>query len=141
MKKYRVEPGDLLRLVQTSEWLLHAMHELAKLFQQVDLLRRLNELRIRVRNGVKLELIPLVQLEGVGRIRARMLYKSGYRTFESLKKVSITSLATVPLIGVVTAKKIKGQVGGRIKESEYRMIEEEKVENEQKQRLITEFND
>ncbi|MCK5615941.1 DEAD/DEAH box helicase [Candidatus Pacearchaeota archaeon] len=141
LKKYRVEPGDLLRLVQTSEWLLHAMHELAKLFQQVDLLRRLNELRIRVRNGVKLELIPLVQLEGVGRIRARMLYKSGYRTFESLKKVSITSLATVPLIGVATAKKIKGQVGGRIKESEYRMIEEEKVENEQKQRLITEFND
>ncbi len=71
-----------------------------------------------------------------------MLYNSGYRTFESLKKVDIASLSAVPLIGIATAKKIKEQVGGKIKENEWRMLKEKKKsENEQKQSLITEFDD
>jgi helicase len=141
LKKYNVEPGDLLRLVQTSEWLLYAMYELAKLYRQQDLLRKLSELRIRVKNGIKSELLSLIQLEGVGRRRARSLFNSGYKTINDLQKAKISSLATIPLIGVATARKIKEQIEGKIDESEWKIIKEENVSRENEQRLITEFKE
>jgi len=139
LSKYKVEPGDLARLVQNSEWLLYATHELAKLFGHKDLLNNLFELRIRVKNGVKQELIHLVQLEGVGRIRARMLFNSGYKTIDSLKITDIPSLSKVPLIGPSIAKKIKEQVGGKIEENELELIKEDNKSDEQS--LLTEFED
>ncbi len=141
LTKHAVEPGDLLRLVQTSEWLLYATQELANLFGHKDLLGGLIRLRIRVRNGIKSELIPLVQLDGVGRIRARALFNSGYKTIENLKKANVSSLASIPSIGVATAKRIKTQVGGTLTESEWKLIKEEGLINSQKQSLITEFKD
>ncbi|MCZ2845537.1 MAG: DEAD/DEAH box helicase [Candidatus Bathyarchaeota archaeon] len=141
LKKHNVEPGDLLRLVQTSEWLLYAMHELAKLYRQQNLLKKLSELRIRVKNGIKSELLSLIQLEGVGRMRARSLFNSGYKNINELKNAKISSLATIPLIGIATARNIKEQIGGAIDESELKMIKEENVSSENEQRLITEYKE
>jgi helicase len=139
LSKYKVEPGDLARLVQNSEWLLYATHELAKLFGHKDLLNILFELRIRVKNGVKQELVHLVQLERVGRIRARMLFNSGFKSIDSLKSADISSLSKVPLIGKSIAKKIKEQLGGKIKDSELKLIKENNKSDEQS--LLTEFKD
>lgn len=141
LTKHNVEPGDLLRLVQTSEWLLYAMHELAKLYRQNDLLRKLSELRIRVKNGIKSELLSLIQLEGVGRMRARSLFNSGYKNINELKKAEISSLASIPLIGTATAKKIKEQIGATIEESELKTIKDEDVIKKDEQRLITEYKE
>jgi len=38
------------------------------------------QLAERVEKGVRKELIPLARLEGIGRIRARILYSAGYKT-------------------------------------------------------------
>ncbi|PCN50664.1 hypothetical protein B6U99_03345 [Candidatus Geothermarchaeota archaeon ex4572_27] len=44
--------------------------------------RAFDKLSRRIRHGVKEELLDLVSIEGVGRIRARALYARGYRTRE-----------------------------------------------------------
>ena len=33
MEKFRVQPGDLYRIVENGKWLLHAIQELAELEQ------------------------------------------------------------------------------------------------------------
>ncbi len=43
----KVEPGDLLRLVQGTEWLVFAAQELARLFGHKDLLANMEMLRVR----------------------------------------------------------------------------------------------
>src|SRR5437773_12091013 len=73
----KVEPGDLLRLVQGTEWLVFAAQELGRLFGHQDLLAPLEWLRVRVAKGVKQELVKLGGLEGVGGGRGRMLYNAG----------------------------------------------------------------
>jgi helicase len=138
LETYKVEPGDLLRLVEVAEWLFYATHELAKLFGHKDLLARLLELRLRVKNGVKPELVPLVQLKEVGRVRARMLYNAGFKTIEDLRRASVTDLMEVPSIGAILAKKIKEQVGGKIKAEEWEMLKRKKT-GARKQRLLTEY--
>jgi len=135
LEVYRVEPGDLYRLVETVNWLLYATRELAALFKHQDLLPKIAELRARVQQGVKTELLPLVALKGVGRIRARALYDRGFRDLAALKRASITELSTTPGIGSVTARKIKEQVGGTIKKSELAMLKSEHSE----QKALSEF--
>jgi len=126
IESYGVEPGDLFRIVDNADWLLYASHELATLFNHKDLIPAISELRERVENGVKPELLPLVRLKGIGRVRGRLLFNSGLRTIEDLKKASISQLTSIPLIGPQIAKKIKEQIGGLVKPEEWRKLKGEK---------------
>ena len=74
------------------------------------------ELVERVSKGIKRELMPIVAIEGVGRVRGRIIFNAGYQTVEDLKQASIEELTALPSVGPRLAKKIKEQVGGYVKE-------------------------
>jgi len=138
LDRYKVEPGDLLRLVEMADWLLYSAHELAGLFGQKEFLPYLTQLRLRVQTGVKKELVPLVRLRGIGRVRARTLYSGGYKTINDLRKASVSELMKVPLIGSTLSKKIKEEVGGTITAEEWKVLKEGKEDSEE-QRLLSEY--
>ncbi len=138
LEVHRVEPGDILRMVDTSRWLLHATYQLAELFGHKDLLNQAYELQVRCAKGVKSELVPLVELDGVGRVRARSLFNAGYKNLEELKHASVTDLMNVPLIGPSLAKKIKEQVGGLIKAEEWETLKAKDAETTE-QSLLTDY--
>ena len=140
LEVHKVEPGDMLRMVDTSKWLLHATYQLAELFGHKDLLAATYELQIRCAKGVKSELVPLVELDGVGRVRARSLFNAGYRNLDDLKHASVTDLMNVPLIGPSLAKKIKEQVGGLIKAEEWETLKSKTVETTE-QSLLTDYRE
>jgi len=134
--KFTVQPGDLYRIIDSAKWLLHASHELARLFKHKDMLPSLSEVMQRVQKGVKKELLPLVRLDGIGRVRARILYNAGLKTIEDLKKAHVKKLTSLPLIGLKVARKIKDQTGGFIKAEEWKKL---KKGEESEQRAITEY--
>jgi helicase len=136
IERFRVQPGDLYRLIGTARWLLYASHELARLLGHKDLLPRVTELMKRVEKGVKAELLSLVRLEGIGRVRGRMLYNSGLRTIEDIKKVPLERLTSLPLIGPRLAKKVKEQIGGFVKSREWKRLKKGK---EWEQQALTEY--
>ncbi|MEM2609706.1 MAG: DEAD/DEAH box helicase [Candidatus Bathyarchaeia archaeon] len=136
IEKYRVQPGDLYRTIESAKWLLYATHELAMLFNNKEIPPLASELMERVEKGVKKELLPIVRLEGVGRVRGRILYNAGYKTIEDLKHAQIEDLMNLPLIGPKLAKKIKEQVGGFIKKEALERLEKEE---EWKQKALTEY--
>jgi len=51
----------------------------------------------------------LTRLNGVGITKARILYNSGIKTKEDLRRVPIERLASLPQIGLDLAKRIKEQ--------------------------------
>jgi helicase len=118
IERFSVEPGDLFRLIRSVDWLLHATRDLSRLFGHQDLLHQLAALQLRVKDGVKEDLLPLVALEGIGRVRGRILFNAGLRTVDDLKRASLTQLTALPLIGPQVARRIKEQVGGLIKTEE-----------------------
>ena len=134
--RYGVEPGDLFRMVSNTDWLLYASHELGRLFERRLFLPYISRLRQRVKYGVTEELVFLTKLEGVGRVRARSLFNSGFRKIDDLRRASIKELLDVPLIGSRVAKRIKDQVGGLVKPEEWKSLEENA---ETSQRSLTEF--
>jgi helicase len=137
----KVEPGDLLRLVQGTEWLVFAAQELARLFGHKDLLANMEMLRVRVSKGVKPELVKLVGLEGVGRVRARMMYNAGLKSIDDIKERSLTELTSIPTIGPSLAKKIKEQAGGLIKAEEWEKAKSTKPPEVEQQIMLTEYED
>lgn len=137
----KVEPGDLLRLVQGTEWLVFAAQELARLFGHKDLLPNMEMLRVRVSKGVKPELVKLVGLEGVGRVRARMMYSAGLKSIDDIKERSLTELTAIPTIGPSLAKRIKEQAGGLIKADEWEKAKSTKPAEVHQQIMLTEYED
>ena len=110
LKRYNMGPGDLRNKVEVGEWLLYSMRELSNVFNK-DAYPQLTELITRVRYGVKRELLDLVKLRGVGRVRARELFDRGFRTLNDLREAEVAQLAKLPKIGEALARGIKEQVG------------------------------
>ena len=102
----KVGAGDLSVLVDTASWLTYAA---SRVCDVVDLRRHakeLNKLSMRVRYGVKEELIELVRIKGIGRIRARALYNHGIKSLTDIINKGPSYLAKIPTIGETLADKI-----------------------------------
>jgi len=136
IERFRVQPGDLYRAIQNAKWLLHATHQLALLFGNRQVLPQTLRLMERIEKGVKKELLPIVKLEGVGRVRGRIIYNAGYKTIEDIKHAAIKDLVSLPLIGPRLAKKIKEQVGGFVRKEEWRKLEKGE---DWEQKALTEY--
>jgi len=108
MKRYSTTPGDIRAKVETAEWILYAMSELAELLSPSNT-KMITELRIRVKNGVRKELLPLLELDSVGRIRARALFNAGFTSQSSIRDSRPSDLNNIPGIGIKLAEKLSGR--------------------------------
>jgi helicase len=86
--RFGVGAGDVRSKVEDADWILFGASRLASLFQR-RIARPIDDLSLRVRYGVKEELLDLVRLRGIGRVRARMLYRSGYPDREALRQAPL----------------------------------------------------
>ncbi len=107
---FNVGSGDILYLTDNAKWLLYASSEIGKLFGLKNIQKPINELHIRVSHGIKRELVQLVKLKGIGRVRARMLFNSGFKSIASLRKADPRELAKIPTLGPEIVRHIKEQL-------------------------------
>lgn len=117
LEKYGIGPGDLRNKVEMGEWLLYSMRELANIFNK-DAYAPLTEIMVRMRYGVRRELLDLVKLRGVGRARARSMFDHGVRSLDDVRAIEVARLAHIPKIGDALAKSIKEQTGGDPRKAE-----------------------
>ncbi|MBZ0166684.1 MAG: DEAD/DEAH box helicase, partial [Candidatus Omnitrophica bacterium] len=108
--KFNIGPGDIYRHIDSTQWLLYAAISIADLMHHKSLTRKLENLRLRIRHGIKDDLLELVQLRGIGRARARQLVKKGVLKQKDLQHLSIDQLADIPTIGLGLAKDVKNQL-------------------------------
>ncbi len=108
LEKYGIRPGEINVKLDTANWLLYTAEEIARISRFQPLLKELIKLRIRVKNGVKEELIPLLRLAQVGRARARKLYANKIKTIGDVREADLQKLAQI--LGKNIALTIKKQV-------------------------------
>jgi len=113
-----IGPGDIRSRVDMVDWILYAMSEIAVIYKP-EIVKKLRPMLVRVRYGVKKELIDLVSFRGVGRARARILYDNGIRTRKDITEVDFSKLANLPRIGPALAKSMKEQVGADNREIKF----------------------
>ncbi|MGQ9788649.1 MAG: ATP-dependent DNA helicase [Candidatus Hadarchaeaceae archaeon] len=111
---FGVGAGDIRRTADTAKWLLYSAHELSGLFRIKVAMSPLKRLEQRARHGIREELLELVQLRGIGRVRGRALFRAGYRKIGDIERASEQELARVPYIGTEIARSLKRQVEQKI---------------------------
>lgn len=109
LEAYNVTPGELNAKLERGDWLLYACYELCKLQGFKEVGKELFKLRVRLKNGVKIELLPLLKLKNVGRVRARKLFRNNVKDLGDVKKIDLSTLAGI--LGKTLALDIKKQVG------------------------------
>lgn len=107
---YGVAPGILRAKLLNWEWISYAAIELAKLERLP--LGELRKVERRIKHGVREELLPLVELDGIGRVRARKLFNASVRSINDLKRISAQDLARV--LGPRVAELVKKQLGEEV---------------------------
>jgi len=119
LEQYRLSPGDLQAKREIADWLLYSLVELAKLLRWHHLIAELEKMRMRLEYGAKEELLGLLRLRGIGRVRARKLVRAGIRSLEDLKRTDGARLKL--LLGEKIAIDIKSQVGQEISPGQLRV--------------------
>ena len=107
--KYNITPGELRNKLLIADWLFYSIYELCLLLKMKIILSHIKKIRIRLRYGIKEELIPLVKLQSIGRVRARRLYNSNIKDIGDLRKIDISKLTKI--LGEKIAFSIKKQLG------------------------------
>lgn len=114
LDKFTIRPGEIRSKLEIGDWLLYATEELSKIEQNNLASREIAKLRIRLKHGVKEDLLPLLRLKNIGRVRARKLVNNGIFGIKELKSSSLTTLQQI--LGRSLAVDIKRQIGQEIKE-------------------------
>ncbi|MDD1675924.1 MAG: ATP-dependent DNA helicase, partial [Methanomicrobiales archaeon] len=109
-ERYSVGPGDIYSTVEGVQWLLHAGTQLSEMFSP-SLARNLRDYEVRAKNGIREELLPLIRLRGIGRVRARRLYNHGITDLASLKAAGKQRIA--PVLGAGITEQIFAQLESR----------------------------
>lgn len=112
LENFGVRPGELKAKTDIADWLLYSSEELCKLLSFQQFLAPLAKMRIRLKYGVKEELLKLMRFKGIGKVRARTLYRNGIKLVHDVKTADVSKL--VQLIGPAMTKKLKEQVGEEV---------------------------
>src|SRR3989338_3569600 len=112
LETYDIRPGEIKVKLDIADWLLYTSEEMARLMQFQPLLKDIAKLRVRLKSGVREELIPLLNLRNIGRVRARKLFNNRIKDLGDVKSADITKLSQI--LGKNIAIGIKEQVGEKV---------------------------
>lgn len=109
-ERYTVGPGDVYGMVESVTWLLHATTELSRMFAPAfhEMIR---EYEICMKNGIRRELLPLVSLRGIGRVRARRLFNNNITSPDAVLAAGPESVTRI--IGSGITEQIFTQLEGK----------------------------
>jgi len=114
LEKYSIRPGEIRVKLEAADWLIYAIEEISKITGLKKIISDIIRLRVRIKYGVKEELLALLKLKDIGRVRARKLFKNGIKDISDVKKADISTLTQI--LGKNIAIKIKEQLGDKIEE-------------------------
>jgi helicase len=95
-ERYSVGPGDIYNILESANWLLHASARLSRMFRSV-FSSSIQEFEYCMKHWIKRELIPLVRIRNIGRIRARRLYNNGFTSPEKILAAGEERI--IPILG------------------------------------------
>jgi len=114
LEKFNTRPGELKGKLDIADWLLYASEEISRILHYQHLNKEIVKLRLRLKYGVKEELLPLIRIKGIGRVRARRLVFNRIINIKDVKNADVTKLSQI--LGKQVALNVKKQVGQEIKE-------------------------
>ena len=116
LETYNIRPGETRVKLSIGDWLLYCTDEIARILKFKELSKEIKKTRFRIKYGVKEELIPLLKLENIGRVRARKLFRNKLKTLTDIRKETPAKLAQI--LGKKVAISVKEQLGEKVRKED-----------------------
>jgi hypothetical protein len=104
---FGLAPGVLFGKTRVLEWLAYSTIEISKVIEEERHLLKAKNISLRIKYGVREELLQLVELKGIGRVRARKLFNLGIKKPLDIKK---NYLKAESILGKKVFENIKKQL-------------------------------
>ena len=95
LNHFKVRPGEINYKTDIANWLLYSCHEISKILMIKKHLSQLLKLKMRIKYGVKEELLPLIKIKNIGKARARKLYNNNIKNIKDINNCTIEKLKSV----------------------------------------------
>ncbi|ARM74888.1 ATP-dependent DNA helicase Hel308 [Acidianus manzaensis] len=99
--RYGIGSGDLRSIIDTMDWLTYSGFNISRVLDLKEHAEAFYILNLRVKDGIKEELIDLVKVPGIGRKRARLLFENNIKKPEDI---------------IMNVDKVKSLLGSRLGE-------------------------
>ncbi len=113
VSKYGVGPGDIYSARDTAAWIASGLSRIERQ-RNHDIADKLEKLSMRLEYGVKEDALELVKIEGIGRVRARILLSHGIRSIRDLAKMTVEELSKLPTFGPKISETVIREAKARI---------------------------
>jgi helicase len=121
---FDAEPGDIFYIKENAKNLVYIFTEIIKFWRDYvkenkqkkivseyqSLIDESDLLKLQIQHGVPEKYLELVKIKQIGRVRAQILYKNGFKNRLDLEKVKIEKLAKIDKIGLIIANNIKAEL-------------------------------
>ena len=108
--KFGIGEGDIRAIADIAEWIMHVATQLARILDLKGA-KEAAELEKRIHYGAGPDLMDLLDIRSIGRVRARRLYEAGFRSTADLAGADPEKVAA--LLGPKVAERIFKQIGKR----------------------------
>jgi helicase len=134
--KFGIGEGDIRAIADIAEWIMHVTIQLARILDLKGV-KEASELEKRVHYGAGPELMELLDIRGIGRVRARKLYEAGFRSTADLAITAPEKVAS--LLGPKIAERIFKQIGRKETVPEVTEAEPPGKDSSAGQKAITDY--
>lgn len=116
MENYDAGPGIVRIKIETANWLLYALYEIARIQQRQNILKDIIKLKFRLKYGAKEELLSLLRLKNIGRVRARKLFRANLKNISDVKNAKPEVLTRI-IGSKKLAEELLNQTGAKIEKN------------------------
>jgi len=107
---YGIGPGDIYAARDTASWIAASLSRISTIKNLHRLSNKLETISMRIKYGIKEDILELIKLEGIGRVRARILFNAGIRSLEQLAKTPVKRITALPGFGSRLVHNLKEQL-------------------------------
>lgn len=104
LDNYNLLPGILHNKIYVAEWIAYAISEISKILNKDLITKKAIKMQRRIKDGIKEELLILVELPNIGRVRARKLFLNNIKTINDIKNSDPQML--INILGLKVAQKL-----------------------------------
>lgn len=106
-RKFNIGPGDIRAQAETAQWLMHSTARICA-YLGLEYTSFIQGLVERITYGASSELLPIIKIKGIGRVRARKLHNAGLREVRAIREAGHETLAKIlgPKVAANTLKQL-----------------------------------
>ncbi len=93
-ENFDIGPGDIQSKAASADWISYSLYRLSSMFDKL-IEHKLLEFNERIKEGVKEDIIKLIEIPQIGRVRARRLYDNGYTSLEKIANASKNDISNI----------------------------------------------